>query len=175
MVIWLGHGGREAVYPLLHRLLAAEYGIAPPPPMARTGEGKPYFPHLPHLYFNVSHSGGLLLCSAGEGPLGVDVECVRPRRAGLARRVLSPEEHRWYEARGEQWADFYTLWTLKESRVKCEGCGLRRPARSIAVPLLEPGNAAVLEGYTFRAYAGNGWRAAACCRGGDIPEILFFS
>ena len=93
----------------------------------------------PELHFNVSHSGGLALCGAGEAPLGVDVEVLRPRRPGLARYVCSEAESAWLERQGGDWGAFYTLWTLKEARVKCTGEGLRRPPRDIAVPLLRPG------------------------------------
>ena len=76
MVLWLGEGD---AYALLGELLRAEYGLGVLPAMARGADGKPYFPGEPELHFNVSHSGGLALCGAGEAPLGVDVEVLRPR------------------------------------------------------------------------------------------------
>lgn len=161
MVIWMSRG--EA-WPLLGALLRAEYGLEALPAVARDGGGKPFFPQWPALYFNLSHSGGLALCAVGEAPLGVDVEAVRPRRAGLARHVLSREEFDWFQQLGGDWEAFYTLWTLKEARVKCTGEGLRQAPRTIGVPLLAPGEAGELEGLRFRAYAGAGWRGAVCCR-----------
>ena len=47
--------------------------------------------------------------------------------------------------------------------MKCTGQGLRQLARTISVPLLRPGERGELDGLVFRAYAGEGWRAAACC------------
>jgi len=123
MVLWLGEGD---AYALLGELLRAEYGLGVLPAMARGADGKPYFPGEPELHFNVSHSGGLALCGAGEAPLGVDVEVLRPRRPGLARYVCSEAESAWLERQGGDWGAFYTLWTLKEARVKCTGEGLRR-------------------------------------------------
>ena len=112
-------------------------------------------------------------CGVGEHPLGVDVELVRPRREGLARYVLSEEEYAWFTLRGGDWGSLYTLWTLKEARVKCSGTGLRQAPRTIAVPLLEPGQTGVLDGLTFRAYAGEGWRAAVCSAGPEpLPEAI---
>lgn len=67
MVLWLGEGD---AYALLGELLRAEYGLGVLPAMARGADGKPYFPGEPELHFNVSHSGGLALCGAGEAPLG---------------------------------------------------------------------------------------------------------
>ncbi len=173
MVLWAGEGPRQAAYELLAALLRAEYGMEEMPETARSGTGKPWFPARLEVCFSVSHSGGLVLCGAGAAPLGVDIERMRPRRAGLARYVLSGEEYRWYEGRGGRWEDLYSLWTLKEARCKCAGTGLDRPARTIAVPLLEPGQAGTLDGLSFRAYGGAGWRAAACAAAlTPLPERL---
>ena len=164
MVLWLGHGD---AYELLGELVTAEYGLAALPPVEREENGKPFFPGAPGLHFNLSHSGGLALCGAGGAPLGVDVELVRPRRAGLAKYVLSEAEYAWFQQQGGGWGAFYTLWTLKEARVKCTGRGLRQAPRTIAVPLLAPGEEGTLDGLVFRAYSGENWRAAACC---VLPE-----
>ena len=150
MVLWLGEGD---AYALLGELLRAEYGLGVLPAMARGADGKPYFPGEPELHFNVSHSGGLALCGVGEAPLGVDVEVLRPRRPGLARYVCSETESAWLERQGGDWGAFYTLWTLKEARVKCTGEGLRRPPRDIAVPLLRPGETGELDGLAFSAFS----------------------
>ena len=160
MVLWQGTG--EA-YGLLAELLAAEYGLPGLPELERQAGGKPFFPHRPDLHFNLSHSGDLALCGVGAAPLGVDLEMVRPRRAGLARYICSPEEYAWYEELGGDWESLYTIWTLKEARVKCTGEGLRQRPETIAVPRLGPGQTGELEGLIFRSYAGNGWRGAVCC------------
>lgn len=160
MVLWLGTG--EA-YGLLAELLAAEYGLPGLPELERQAGGKPFFPQRPDLHFNLSHSGGLALCGVGTAPLGVDIEAIRPRRAGLARYICSPEEYAWYEELGGDWESLYTIWTLKEARVKCTGEGLRQRPEAIAVPLIGPGQTGELEGLVFRSYAGDGWRGAVCC------------
>lgn len=166
MVLWLGKG--EA-YRLLADLLAAEYGLHELPELARQEGGKPFFPRHPELHFNLSHSSGFALCGAGSAPLGVDIEAVRPRRAGLAKYICSPAEYAWFERLGGDWESLYTIWTLKEARVKCTGKGLRQLPNTIAVPLLGPGQAGVLDGLVFRSYAGPGWRGAACCAPPERP------
>ena len=99
--------------------------------------------------------------------MGADVEQVRPRRPFLPEKALSPEEFAWFQTLGGRWEDFYTLWTLKEARVKQMGSGLDRPARTIAVPLLEPGETGEQDGLRFAAWGGAGWRAAFC--GTELP------
>lgn len=170
MELWMAEG---AAWPLLEGLLREGFGLPELPAVARTAEGKPWFPARPELCFNLSHSAGLALCGAGDCPLGVDVERVRPRRKGLAGHVFSPEELAWFTRRGGDWGSFYTLWTLKEARVKCTGTGLRQAPRTIAVPLLAPGESGTMDGLTFRAYAGEGWRAAVCALGTvRLPETI---
>lgn len=154
-------------------LLRAALGVEELPPMETSPRGKPRFPTLPECRFSLSHSGPLALCGVGDGELGVDVELIRPRRDLLPRRTLSPAELDWFRSRGSRWADFYTLWTLKEARVKQAGTGLDRPARSIAVPLLEPGQEAELDGLRFTAYGGEDWRGALCALGQTAPLEWF--
>lgn len=149
-------------YALLAGLLAEWAGIEPLPAVARRADGKPFFPDFPDLRFNLSHSGPLALCALSDKPVGCDIEGVRPRSPRLPRYALSDGEFQWFQNRGANWADFYTLWTLKEARVKCTGQGLRVPPREIAVPLLEPGEETDFEGFHFTALAGDSWRAAVC-------------
>lgn len=154
--------GRGDAYALLSALLLEERGLEELPAIARTQRGKPFFPDRPELAFSLSHSGDLALCALGKGQLGADIERVRPRREGLSAYALSQLELSWFQARGSRWEDFYTLWTLKEARVKCTGQGLSRPPREIAVPLIGPGEQTDFQGFSFTALAGEGWRGAVC-------------
>lgn len=149
-------------YALLLRCARLVWGLEELPEIVRGAKGKPCFPSRPELCFNLSHSGPWALCALSDGPVGADIEAVRPRRPFLPRKTLSEKEYAWFQARGGTWGDFYTLWTLKEAGVKCLGTGLDRPARTVAVPTLSPGGSAPLDGLTFTAYAGEGWRAALC-------------
>ena len=154
--------GKMDAYQLLAQLLLEEKGMASLPGMTRGERGKPRFPAYPALCFNVSHSGDLSLCALGEKDVGCDIELVRPRSGGLPAYVLDEGELDWFRARGGRWEDLYTLWTLKEARVKCTGQGLNAPPRAISVPLMEPGESAQREGFRFTALAGEGWRGAVC-------------
>lgn len=152
---------------LLGRAARALWGMETLPPIGKRAGGKPWFPTAPERCFNLSHSGPYALCALDGREVGADVEVLRPRRALLPRKLLSDEEYAWFSGRGGRWEDFYTLWTLKEAKVKCLGTGLTLPVRAIAVPLLEPGECGALEGLFFTAYAGAGWRAALCAFGGS--------
>ena len=141
---------------LLAHVLNVEYGIAPLPDIVRAPEGKPYFPSLPALHFNLSHTGPYVLCGISDRPIGVDMEQIRPRRDSLPRYALTSEEYIKYQAMGGDWPAFYALWTRKEAWCKYTGQGLR-----LLWGTPPP------EGLQFGSYAGDNWRAAVC--GEKIP------
>ena len=130
----------------------------------KTGEGDPYV-LLASLLWETEGIKTLPPIARTEGPIGVDVERVRPRSPGLPRYALDDREYAWFQSRGSRWEDFYALWTLKEARVKCTGEGIfKAPARQVSVPLLEPGENGDWEGFSFSALSGEGWRGALCLK-----------
>ncbi|MDO4515942.1 MAG: 4'-phosphopantetheinyl transferase superfamily protein [Bacillota bacterium] len=148
---------------LLSHILKTQYGISPLPELARTAAGKPYFPSLPALNFNISHTGGYVLCALSCRPVGVDIETIRPRRESLPRYALSPREYADYEALGADWPAFYTLWTRKEAWCKYTGQGL--------APLW--GQTPPEEGLFYGGYRGDGWQAAVCGEETPPEEIIW--
>lgn len=165
MVIYAARGltCRRQGYDLLSLALREQYDIVSLPPIARESQGKPYFPSLPGIHFNLSHSGDLALCALDVFRMGVDIQVVTPHRPLLRERCCSPEERAWLRERGDRWEDFNLLWALKEALVKQRGTGLTSPLSSIAPPLPREGETLLFrEGLYFRHYAGAGWRAAAC-------------
>ena len=78
--------------------------------------GKPWLPDGP--YFNISHSGGLVLLAVSDlGEIGCDVE-------SLARPLRNPEAMRRKIALpGEEGIPLLTLWVKKEAVFKAGGPG----------------------------------------------------
>ena len=113
----------EDAYGLLADALAL-HGSSPLPAISRTQEGKPFFPEMPLLHFNISHTKGWSLCAISNKPVGVDIEVLRPRREGLFRYCLTETE---YERFDGTWQDFYRIWTLKEAWCKYLGQPGRHP------------------------------------------------
>ncbi len=83
------------------------------------------------LHASVSHSGALVLVATTRaGPVGVDVEEVRP----LDHRELLPAVSTAADAAQVRHAgDFFVLWTRKEAVVKATGTGLRAALPEVAV------------------------------------------
>ena len=163
-----GTDGRAEAPRLLRQAVLERFGLEELPETARGERGKPWFPARPDIHFNLSHSGGVCLCAVGDRPVGVDIELIRPRPAGLARRIFSDGEYGWYEARGCVPGDFYTLWTRKESFAKYTGRGVA-DVRAVVPPL--PGQDCCRCGVTVRSWEGEDWRAALCGEG-PAPEAI---
>jgi 4'-phosphopantetheinyl transferase len=145
---------RGAARAALGRILARHLG-GEPPELVADRDGKPRLATEPErLSFNLSHTAGLALVAvaAGDVEVGVDVECLRPRRdlVRLAARWLPEEEAATVAAAGEaeREAVFYAAWTRFEARAKCTGAGLAgpRPAPEVVARQLEidPGYAAAV-------------------------------
>ena len=152
---------RETARRLLAFSVRLVWGWTELPPMDRTGRGKPFFPGRPGRQFSLSHAGGLAVCALSDGgPVGVDVEPVRPHAAGLPAYVMTPEELAAFDGR---WEDFARVWTLKEAWVKYLGRSVW-PPRTAPVPPPVP----------HRSYAGPGWRAALCAApgAGALPDSV---
>lgn len=108
--------------------------------------GKPSLPEHPETHFNLSHSADRALLGVSPiGPLGVDVEKVRPldHMLDIAERFFSPAEYRRLAsvAPAERPRAFFNCWTRKEAYIKAVGEGLAIPLDRFEVTLL-PGEPA---------------------------------
>ncbi len=54
--------------------------------------GKPYLKTDVPLFFNISHSGELVVCAFSDTEVGVDVEKIGKERLAVAERFFHPEE-----------------------------------------------------------------------------------
>lgn len=85
-------------------------------------------PNAEHINFSLSHSGNAVCCVVTlDCQLGLDIE--RPRRRkyiDIAEVYFAPAETEQLARLpvGEQEAEFYRLWTLKESLLKARGGNL---------------------------------------------------
>lgn len=94
----------------------------PPMPLLHDEAGRPYLKDGPQI--SLSHTRGAAALALSDSPVGVDIERLRPIRENIDRRVMSGTEYDWYVSRGAAAADFFVLWTLKESYYKNLGTGL---------------------------------------------------
>ena len=139
----MGEDGKKLDWPLLAAACRRVWSWEVLPPVERSPRGKPFFPDEPVKCFSLSHSGGYALCALSDGPVGADIERFVPRRGRLFETALSQGEKAAFDG---TWADFFRLWTLKESWVKREDVPLY-PPRLVETPPPCP----------HASYAGEGW------------------
>lgn len=155
-----GADGKALSRPLLTHAVRETWGWTELPEPEVSARGKPKFAGRPGHWFSLSHSGGYALCAlSDDGPVGVDIEVVRPHREGLPGYAMTEEELAAFDG---SWEDFCRVWTLKEAWCKREDCPLFPPRRVVTPPPCPYGS-----------YQGDGWRAAVCC-GGPVPEEIFW-
>lgn len=123
--------GRE----LLRFGLDRQYGLQAV--VRQESGGKPYLEGVSGIYFNISHTCGLVACAVDTQETGIDVEWIRPYDKRLMRRICTEEEIAYIDGGnrvGEQIKNerFFRLWTLKESYLKAIGQGLAVPMKEIS-------------------------------------------
>lgn len=92
--------------------------------IVRSEGKKPYFRNNP-LYFSVSHSGLYWVCAFSESQVGVDIQLIKKCGCrGIAKRFFSHDEFEYLDERGFIPAEFFKIWTAKESYVKYTGEGI---------------------------------------------------
>lgn len=93
-------------------------------------------PQCEGVYFNLSHSGDMVLCVAGDVPVGCDIEKVTDAPLEVADRYFSERERRYIdEAQNipEVNRRFFRLWTMKESYLKMTGEGMNLSPERIEI------------------------------------------
>ena len=102
---------------------------------SENGHGKPFLLNVPHVQYNLSHSGKYLAFAVGSKPVGIDVEQIRPIDISIAERFFAREEAEFISKQpiSIRLKTFYEIWTKKESRIKYDGRGLSMDLSSFCV------------------------------------------
>lgn len=108
--------------------------------------GKPFIKDLENFAYNISHSGEWVVVAYSydetgtviDAKVGVDVEKIREftNCEKLTIRFFAKEEQEYIfsaKSDAERAGRFTEVWTLKESYLKCLGCGLSQSLESFAV------------------------------------------
>ena len=106
---------------LLNRVLP-RYGASPD--AVRAGaDGKP---EVEGIFFNLSHSGHIVICATAEKEVGCDVEKIVKAPEGVAERFFHIGESAYVNACMGEERDhrFFRIWTMKESYIKMTGEGM---------------------------------------------------
>ena len=74
-------------------------------------------------HWSVAHKPLYVAGVAGPGPLGIDIEPVRPRNRNLFNKIADQRE--WRLGSEDEWHLFFRFWTAKEAVLKAVGMGLK--------------------------------------------------
>ena len=117
---------------ILAKRLAREMGDEAPV-VENMPSGQPVL-RSSHLHLSIAHSADRVACAVSLQPVGIDIEQVRPFRAGMLRHVCTEEEREFVlqgqESQGEitdpRILDrFFEIWTGKEAWFKKAGTGIQ--------------------------------------------------
>lgn len=105
----------EEIYHLELEKLRIAYG----------SHGKPYLADLPHIHFNISHSGCYVVCAVSGTEIGIDIQEKRVIALDkIGRKIFSPEEYRAFLKSEEKQELFFRQWVRIESYLKWTGEGI---------------------------------------------------
>jgi len=97
----------------------------------REGEKPCFVPDI-GLFFSVSHSGSTWICAVSEQEVGIDIQKeTGHNRERIAKRVFHPQEYAYLLE--NEFDDFFSVWTAKESYVKFTGQGIGKNFSTFSV------------------------------------------
>lgn len=137
--------------------------------------GKPYFKDS-GIFFNMSHSGKYAACAFSDDEIGVDIEKLSDVPKELMRAVCTDSEYRYLLAAGnKQKEDFFRLWTVKESFMKCIGTGLATDPAKLEVTFgrqMQITQGVSAGSYFFKEYEVEGYSLTVCSKENAFADRL---
>jgi 4'-phosphopantetheinyl transferase len=117
---------RTALRVALHAMAGADVAREP---LAREARGRRFLAGNADIHFSISHTGGrAALALSRHGPIGIDIEAVRPLHLSPARRaaILDSAQRHGCLAPLDLTADgaFLDVWTQLEAIAKARGDGI---------------------------------------------------
>lgn len=124
-----------------------------------TESGKPAAVNC-NAFFNISHSGDLVICAVSGKEIGIDIERIRPINPKAAERFACPAELDYIRSSK---TGFFEIWTLKEAYFKCIGTGLGADIKNVSFKIDENGVICSESGFecSFASIA-DGYVCAVC-------------
>lgn len=133
--------------------------------------------NLDKTYSNLSHSGEYVVCAISTEPVGCDLEEIKDAPLKVAERRFCEGEIEYLSNLNEDLrnAEFYRIWTIKESYMKMTGEGLGMGLGSFEVSLGEE-ITIKKEGKQVNCYIKeyplDGYKISVCSEDNDYAEEL---
>ena len=110
-------------YLLLWFALKQNHLIESHPSFTYGANQKPYIKQNSNIFFNISHTNGCVTCAISNSEIGVDIEKIRPINLNISKKICTPSEQKLFDKSSNKSNFLLTIWTKKESYVKCKGMG----------------------------------------------------
>ena len=122
---------------------------------------KPYLSGHKDVFFNLSHSGDMVMCIVSDRECGCDVQDLERFDEKIAERFFHEREKEYLKSLPVSWRNraFYRIWVKKESYIKATGLGMSTELGSFCVPL--PGEGLSGDGLSGDVLSGASGSAAA--------------
>lgn len=152
------------------------YGVSP----EKITLGPAGKPETESMYFNISHSGDMVICALGGEAVGCDIEKTGKEPRGVAKRFFHRNEAEYLQSFQEAERDemFFRLWTLKESYIKMTGEGMHLPLKDFEL-LLEGEKIQVRRKKEIlpchmTEYSIPGYKVSVCAEEADFADCVRF-
>lgn len=124
-------------------------------------------PQIEEFYFNLSHSGNMVLCAVSEKPVGCDIEKIETPTLRIAKRFFTEKENEYLEniEENKMAEEFFRLWTMKEAYVKMTGEGLTCSLKEFEIQIddrIQIYRNQSLENCCVKEYSMTGYKVSVC-------------
>lgn len=156
---------------LLRHGLEQEYGRTWDVCVGKTG--KPYLKDEQGVYFNISHTKGVVVCGISNRMIGVDVERIRRFNEAVVKKACTQREQEYVFSGSddrERAVRFCRIWTLKESYVKAIGKGLAYSMQDIEFQIGEQDIESTIPGWDYEQFPYGEEYMVAVCRAQSARE-----
>lgn len=101
--------------------MSARYSRMPLGELCKDEHGAPLASN--GVFWSITHKRHYVGGVVSIGPVGIDIEEIKPRHPGMFKKVGVPEE--WHLSDREPFHVFYRYWTAKEAVIKAWGDGIK--------------------------------------------------
>lgn len=109
------------------------------------------------IYFNLSHSGKYVIFAVSDNPVGCDIEQQREVKIDrISKSVFCENEINLLNKADNKQDSFFSIWTGKESLLKCIGEGFHRKASSVDTtqsPFVDNNTSYYIHTFTYDEYS----------------------
>lgn len=142
-------------------------------------EGEHGKPEIDGFYFNLSHSGNMVLCAVSENSVGCDIEKIETPTLKIAKRFFTENENIYLDhfEENEKAEEFFRLWTMKEAYVKMTGEGLTCSLKDFEIQIndkIQIFRDQILQSCYVREYSVQGYKVSVCAAEHSFADDIIY-